>query len=72
VLPTTGSRRQPPRALRGADSYLHWQVLLGILINNSRLNDLRAHMEARFADMRELWQSDLHRLAEAFDRAQGQ
>jgi hypothetical protein len=27
--------------------------LVGILINNSRLNDLRGHMDARFADMRE-------------------
>jgi len=28
-------------------------VLVGILVNNSRLNDLRGHMDARFADMRE-------------------
>jgi hypothetical protein len=34
-------------------------VLVGILINNSRLNDLRGRMDARFADMREMWQSDL-------------
>lgn len=26
-------------------------VLIGILINNSRLTDLRAHMDARFADV---------------------
>jgi hypothetical protein len=37
-------------------------VLVGILINNSRLNDLRGHMDARFADMREMWQSELKHL----------
>ena len=26
-------------------------VLVGILINNSRLSDLRSHMDVRFADM---------------------
>ncbi len=26
-------------------------VLIGILINNSRLSDLRAHMDARFGDV---------------------
>jgi hypothetical protein len=39
-------------------------VLVGILISDSRLNDLRGHMETRFADMREMWQSDLRRLQE--------
>ena len=33
-------------------------VLVGILINNSLLNDPRGHMDARFADMREMWQAD--------------
>ena len=28
-------------------------VLVGILINNSRLGDLRSHFDARFDDMRE-------------------
>lgn len=27
-------------------------VLVGILINNSRLSDLRSHMDTRFDDMR--------------------
>lgn len=27
-------------------------VLIGILINNSRLTDLRSHMDSRFDDMR--------------------
>jgi hypothetical protein len=39
-------------------------VLVGILINNSRLNDLRGHMDARFDDMRETWRSDLKHLEE--------
>ncbi len=42
-------------------------VLVGILINNSLLNDLRGHMGARFADMREMWQSDLRRVEEVID-----
>ena len=51
-------------------------VLIGILINNSRLgdvnarmsdlssriDDLRSHMDARFDDMRVTWKSELHRL----------
>ena len=39
-------------------------VLVGILINNSLLNDLRGHMDARFADMREMWQSNLRQVEE--------
>lgn len=42
-------------------------VLMGILINNSRLsdvnlriNDLRSHMDSRFDEMRNVWQSELH------------
>jgi hypothetical protein len=42
-------------------------VLVGILIDNSRLNDLRGHMEARFADMREMWRSDLRRVEQVID-----
>jgi hypothetical protein len=42
-------------------------VLVGILINNSRLNDLRGRMDARFADMREMRQSDLRRVEEVID-----
>jgi hypothetical protein len=49
-------------------------VLVGILINNSRLGDLRAHMDARFDamdrrfdDMKELWRSELHRVEEVLD-----
>jgi hypothetical protein len=47
-------------------------VLVRILIHNSRLNDLRGHMDARFADMREMWRSDLRRVVEAFDAVPGQ
>jgi hypothetical protein len=53
-------------------------VLIGILINNSRLNDidrkldariddLRSHMDARFDDMRATWQSELRRVEEVLD-----
>jgi hypothetical protein len=42
-------------------------VLVGILINNSRLSDLRAHMDNRFDDMRETWRSELRRVEEVLD-----
>ena len=56
-------------------------VLLGILINNSRLSDtnsriseLRAHMDnqfshvdQRFDDMRETWRAELRRVEEVID-----
>ena len=42
-------------------------VLIGILINNSRLGDLRSHMDSRFDDMRTHWQSELRRVEEVLD-----
>jgi hypothetical protein len=42
-------------------------VLVGILVNNSRLNDLRAHIDARFDDMRETWRAELRRVEEVLD-----
>lgn len=53
-------------------------VLVGILINNSRLTDmnralnarideLRAHMDSRFDDMRDTWRAELHRVEEVID-----
>jgi hypothetical protein len=53
-------------------------VLVGILINNSRMGDmnarmsdmnariseLRAHMDARFDDMRDTWRAELRRVEE--------
>jgi hypothetical protein len=42
-------------------------VLVGILINNSRLNDLRSHIDARFDDMRETWRAELRRVEEVLD-----
>jgi hypothetical protein len=49
-------------------------VLVGILINNSRLTDmntriseLRSHMDARFDDMRATWQAELRRVEEVLD-----
>ena len=53
-------------------------VLVGILVNNSRLSDLRSqmesriadlssHIDARFDDMRSTWKSELHRVEEVLD-----
>ncbi len=42
-------------------------ILVGILINNSRLNDLRSHIDARFDDMREAWRAELRRVEEVLD-----
>ena len=42
-------------------------VLVGILINNSRLSDLRSHMDTRFDDMRATWQAELRRVEEVLD-----
>jgi hypothetical protein len=49
-------------------------VLVGILINNSRLNDLQVHIDSQFKDvdrrfdeMRDLWRSELHRVEEVLD-----
>jgi hypothetical protein len=42
-------------------------VLVGILINNSRLSDLRGHMDARFADLKETWRSELRRVEDVLE-----
>jgi len=49
-------------------------VLAGILINNSRItdtnariSDLRAHMDIRFDEMRDLWRSELYRVEQVID-----
>jgi hypothetical protein len=42
-------------------------VLIGILTNNSRLGDLRSHMDSRFDDMRATWHSELRRVEEVLD-----
>ena len=42
-------------------------VLVGILINDSRLGDLRAHFDARFDDICEMWRAELHRVEEVLD-----
>ena len=49
-------------------------VLIGILINNSRLSDLRTDMDKRFDEMdrrfdevKELWRSELHRVEQVLD-----
>jgi len=56
-------------------------VLLGILINNSRLGDMNtritelrshmdnkfAHVDQRFDDMRDMWRGELRRVEEVID-----
>ena len=49
-------------------------VLVGILINNARLSDLRSHLDhrfdevdRRFEDGKDLWRSELHRVEEVLD-----
>ena len=49
-------------------------VLVGILVNNSRLTDLRVHMDARFAgieqritDLKETLRAELRRVEEVLD-----
>jgi hypothetical protein len=42
-------------------------VLVGILVNNSRLTDLRAHVDIRFDEMKDMWRSELHRVEEVLD-----
>ena len=49
-------------------------VLAGILINDSRLNDtntriseLRHHVNTRFDEMRDLWRSELYRVEQVID-----
>ena len=42
-------------------------VLVGILINNSRLGDVRTHLDDRFDDMRDTWRAELRRVEEVID-----
>ena len=53
-------------------------VLVGILINNSRLYNLRSYMDKRldimerrsdqrFEDLKETWRAELHRVEEVLD-----
>ena len=49
-------------------------VLIGILLNNSRLSDtnariadLHADMDRRFDEMKETWRSELHRVEGVLD-----
>jgi hypothetical protein len=37
-------------------------VLVEILINHSRLNDLRSHMDARFDGAKDTWRAELRRV----------
>jgi len=42
-------------------------VLLGILVNNSRLTDLRAHVDARIDDLKETFRAELLRVEQVMD-----
>lgn len=42
-------------------------VLVGILVNNARLSDLRGHLDVRFNEMKDLWRSEPHRVEEVLD-----
>ncbi len=42
-------------------------VLIGILVNNSRLTDLRVHIDARLTDTKETLRADLRRVEEVLD-----
>jgi hypothetical protein len=42
-------------------------VLVGILINNSRLTHLRIHVDRRFDGLRDLWRAELRRVEEVID-----
>ena len=42
-------------------------VLIGILVNNSRLTDLRLHFDHRLDDLKETWRSELRRIEEVLD-----
>lgn len=42
-------------------------VLTGILINNSRLTDLRAHVDRRLDELKDTWRSELRHVEEVLD-----
>ena len=42
-------------------------VLIGILVNNSRLSDMRSHFDQRIDDMQQTWRSELRRVEEVLD-----
>jgi hypothetical protein len=42
-------------------------VLIGILVNNSCLTDLRLHFDHRIDDLKDTWRSELRRVEEVLD-----
>ena len=42
-------------------------VLIGILVNNSRLTDLRSHMDHRIDDLRDLLRAEFLRVEQVMD-----
>lgn len=57
----------PALQLTPAMSVATLAVLIGILINNSRLSDLRAHVDDKFAMMEKLFMERLRRVEEVID-----
>ncbi len=47
-------------------------VLIGIFVNNNRLTDLRAHMDSRFSDMKEMIDAGFDTVNARFDTAHAQ
>ena len=42
-------------------------VLVGILISSSRMNDLRAHIDGKFVDLKDLFDAKLRRVEDVVD-----
>lgn len=42
-------------------------VLVGIVVNNSRLTDLRSHVDKRFDDLKDTWRAELRRVEDVLD-----
>jgi len=42
-------------------------VLVGILVNNTRLSDLRSHMDQRFDDTKDTLRAEMRRMEEVLD-----
>lgn len=45
-------------------------VLVGILVNNSRLTDLRIHMDSRFSDLKDSIKSEFETSSEGLKRVE--
>jgi hypothetical protein len=43
-------------------------ILLGVLYNNSKINDLRSSTDKRFDDLKDFIRSEVHRLGDRIER----